>query len=144
VAESSRAKLIERAIPQERARPGTELESLRTCARGPVVGKKRKPKMGPMPKCRLTGEGGSFTGTSQKGVGSGSKTWRKMGPIRARAHTRERTSGECHRVARSETTRKHPENKPKTDRKPFASYECHSVTPFLLQRTRCRKIRVSA
>lgn len=83
MAESSRAKLIERAIPQERARLGTELESLRTCARGPVVGKKRKPKMGPMPKCRLTGEGASFTGTSQKGLGSGSKTWRKMGPILA-------------------------------------------------------------
>ncbi len=97
-----------------------------------------------MLKCRVSGEGDSFTGTAQKGVELGSKTWRKMGPSRARAHARERTSGECHRVARSETTREQPENKPKIDRKPFASSSCHSVTPFLLQRTRCRKIRASA
>jgi len=47
------------------------------------VGKKREPTMGPMPNYRVSGEGDSFTGTAQKGVGLGSNTWRKMGPIRA-------------------------------------------------------------
>jgi hypothetical protein len=91
-----------------------------------------------MLKCRVSGEGDSFTGTSQKGVGSGSKTWRRMGPIRA--HARVSLSGTLRSAFAnaSQTTRKQPENKPKTDRKAFALCTCHSVTPFLLQRTRCR------
>jgi len=44
--------------------------------------------MGPVPNYRVSGERASFTGTSQKGVGSGPKTWRKMGPIRACALAR--------------------------------------------------------
>jgi hypothetical protein len=74
--------------------------------------------MGPMPNYRVSGEGDSFTGTAQKGVGLGSNTWRKMGPIRACVLARVSVTdwhapiGVC----------KRPENSLKTSRKQTANH----------------------